>query len=129
MSSGAVKCYQGHLFCAQCAISSTAKDFGIRDLKWSSSDLHQVLSWSGFTCCVCGVRGPLHRSTATDAAVAALPVRCGYTALDEACRWTGRRDQFDAHQHLCTEQSDTGRAPRRGTNSPRDENFHEIFSW
>ena len=115
MAGGAAECSHGHLFCAQCAINSAAADFGMCDVKWSSS-VYQVLSWSGFTCCVCGVRGPLRRSIVTDAAVAALPVRCGYTALDEACRWTGRRDQFDTHRHVFTEQSHSENEPSRGKN-------------
>jgi len=118
MAGGAAECDNGHQFCIQCAVTSTAKDFGIRHLKWSSS-IHQALTWSQFTCCVCGTRGPLRRSSVTDAAVAALSVRCGFTALGLTCRWSGRRDQFDTHQHVFTDpvqdQPDTqDHPPRRG---------------
>jgi len=102
MAGGAAECDNGHRFCIQCAVTSTAKDFGIHHLKWSSS-IHQALTWSRFTCCVCGARGPLRRSSVVDAAVGALPVRCGSTALGLACRWSGRRDQFDTHQHVFTD--------------------------
>jgi len=102
MVGGVAECHNGHQFCIQCAVTWTAEDFGIRRLKWSSS-IHETLTWSRFKCCICGVRGPLRRSSVTDAAVAALPVRCGFTALQGlACRWSGRNDEFETHQHVFT---------------------------
>jgi len=132
MANGAAECYNGHRFCALCAINRAAKDLGIPALKWKSS-IFEGLSWSGFWCCICGVRGPLRRSAVTDAAVASLAVRCRFTTMGVVCRWSGRRDQFDTHQHVFADPdeklADTqNHPPRRGRKRPvSDANavFHE----
>jgi len=99
MSSGAVECSRRHVYCVQCAVRSTPKNFGIRDVI-AKSNFDQVLSAYAFKCCVCGIRGRLHRSTVIDAAVGALSVRCAFTAGDATCNWTGRLDQYNAHEHV-----------------------------
>ena len=121
MAGGAAQCQNGHLFCIECVVRAAAKDLGMtRDVKWSRLT-EQALSWSRFKCCVCGLTAGLRRSTATDAGVAALPVKCGLTRTVpgvtppglQVCRWTGRRDQFDTHQHDFTDPT-TQVAPWRG---------------
>jgi len=118
MAAGAVECKNGHVICAWCAKNSAPRNFGIRDLVLRSS-LDEVLKWRGLSCRVCGVRGPLRRSLVTEAAVAGLPVRCGFTALGVACRWTGRRDEFHAHEHAFPDPDQLQpSAERRGTKRP-----------
>lgn len=118
MEAGAVECANGHLFCAHCAKSTAFVDFGLRDLVLRSS-LDEVLKWRGLACCVCGVRGSLRRSLVTEAAIAALPVRCGFTALGQVCRWIGRRDQFHAHDHVFSDSDQSqSHPPGRGTKRP-----------
>jgi len=122
MAYGVAECHNGHLFCVKCAVTWVAKDIGMRPLKWSKA-IHQALRWSRFKCCICRVQGPMSRSTATDAAVAALPVQCGYTALGLACLWTGRRDLFDSHQHSFADPAQHQQQPSgRGTKRPNSCN-------
>ena len=123
MSNGAAECRNGHRSCVQCAANCAALEFGMRPVKWSSA-LYHALSWSGCTCCICGVRGPLRQSAVVDAAVAALPVRCQFiSATGVSCRWTGRRDQFDSHRHVFTDRDQAQstsqhQPPRRGGKRP-----------
>jgi len=125
MARGVAECRNQHRFCIQCALNTAPKSFGIRDLVLRSS-VDQALTWFGFKCSVCGVKGPLRRSLATDTAVAALPVRCGSSEDGATCRWTGRRDEFDAHRHVFSDeelelQATEQQSPSRGTKRPNED--------
>ena len=124
MEDGVVECTNGHRVCARCTVNSAPRHFGIRDLVLKSS-LDQVLNWSGLACRICGVRGPSRRSVVTEEAVAALPVRCGFTApVGGTCRWIGRRDEFHAHRHAFAsdqlEPRPSGRGIKRSGSAPND---------
>ena len=78
--------------------------------------------------------GPFTRHRSTDAAVAALLVRCPHVdrADGAECRWTGRLERFDDHEHIFTdiqqqqeqeqqkEEQETG-TDSRATKRPRSE--------
>jgi len=98
MACGVLECSNGHVFCAQCALDLLAQKSDMPRMKWNSS-MYESLAIAAYTCCVCGVAGPLRQSPVLDAAVAALrSVSCGVSAQGTVCTWTGLRGQLDAHQ-------------------------------
>ena len=60
-----------------------------------------------------------------DAAVASLAVRCPYRASGTACRWTGRLEDFENHQHvfddLQQQQQQPAAVESRGRKRPRSD--------
>ena len=71
--------------------------------------------------------GQFQPNPEVDAAVASLAVTCPYLdrASGTACRWTGRLEDFENHQHVFDDQQQQQQQPAaeesRGRNRPRSD--------
>jgi len=76
-------------------------------------------------CPTCRAVGQFQPNPEIDAAVASLSVRCPYRASGTACRWTGRLEDFENHQHVFDDQQQQQQPAAeesRGRKRPRSDN-------